>query len=228
MLQPKYSLTPKYRNSNFEYAKYIALSYAADELVASKSIHRSVKYFEQKRKSTGKYLNLNIGVAVLEDIRKGYKANAKAGFELAMVDHAYKDWNYKGNPMGVDLVTSPNTRQWNALYMSWNLAFVSSFPDCLLYFGKLLNPAVSCTYLDESIPGNEGLFIWPRSLSLHIHICFLASLRETQLQPLTYNWNNQVITELWGSTNKMAAQLYKNSHTLKDRWLWETVFNLST
>merc|ERR1719278_61996 len=95
-------------------------------------------------------LVVNIMEAVLEDERNRNFDNAEAGIILAKFPHT-KEYNNKtgsgpchlSRNLQVLECPQPLTRHWADLYSTWNLAFVSAFPDFVYYLPKLLIPSVS-------------------------------------------------------------------------------------
>ena len=94
-------------------------------------------------------LVVNIMEAVLEDERNRNFDNAEAGIILAKFPHT-KEYNNKtgsgpchlSRKLQVLECAQPLTRHWADLYSTWNLAFVSEFPDFVYYLPKLLIPSV--------------------------------------------------------------------------------------
>ena len=94
----------------------------------------------------------------------------------------------------------PLPRQWADLYVTWNLAFVSYFPNFPYYMVKLLIPSVS-GYQDRP----EG-FLYPRATALYAHIQWLLSM-EKQGGP-RIDWASTALTRSWGRVNRTSAQDY--------------------
>ena len=97
-------------------------------------------------------LSVNIMEAVLEDERNQNFDNAQAGVILAKFPHTREHNNKTGSGpchlspslQGFEC-PQPLTLHWADLYSSWNLAFVSEFPDFVYYIPKLLIPSVIVT-----------------------------------------------------------------------------------
>ena len=93
--------------------------------------------------------------AVLEDERNHNFANAEVGVILAKFPQTVEHNNKTGSgPCRLSPsrqffeCSQPLSRRWADLYSSWNLAFVSQFPDFVYYVPKLLIPTVS-SYQDN-------------------------------------------------------------------------------
>ena len=97
-------------------------------------------------------LSVNIMEAVLEDERNQNFDNAQAGVILAKFPHTREHNNKTGSgpchlspSLQFFQCPQPLPLYWADLYSSWNLAFVSEFPDFVYYIPKLLIPSVIVT-----------------------------------------------------------------------------------
>lgn len=115
---------------------------------------------DSKENKGGAILFMNILEAVFADLQYKRDDNAWAGYELAMepdnrqpIPGARNDFYKDHLGLGVWDGKSPFPREWNDLYLSWNLAFCTHYRNVPLIFGKLLAPIVTM-YVE---PGKEGL-----------------------------------------------------------------------
>ena len=151
---------------------------------------------------------MNIIEAVLEDERNRNFDNAEAGVVLAKFPHTREYDNKTGSgPCHLSRnrqfleCPQPLTLHWADLYSSWNLAFVSEFPDFVYYIPKLLIPSVS-DYQD-----NPAGYIHTRSLALYTYIHW--RINWTQLnQNKTIQWSEKSLTQTWGAANKISSYDY--------------------
>ena len=146
--------------------------------------------------------------AVREDERLNNFANAEAGVVLAKFPHT-KEENYKTGSGPCRLSRSqqflecpqPLTLHWADLYSSWNLAFVSEFPDFVYYIPKLLIPSVS-NYQD-----NPAGYIYTRILALYTYIHWKMNWNDLN-QNRKIQWSEDSLTKAWGAANKISSQDY--------------------
>lgn len=99
-------------------------------------------------------LSINITEAVLEDLNQENYDNAKAGYELAMMD-GLLDFSKFSNEKRILVAPTSSMyrysafpRNWSDLYNAWNLTFVGNFKEFPYYACKLLFPEVA-DYKDE-------------------------------------------------------------------------------
>ena len=148
---------------------------------------------------------------VREDEERRNFDNAEAGLILAKFPHTRK-YNNKTGSGPCHLSRSrqflecpqPLTLHWADLYSSWNLAFVSGFPDFVYYIPKLLIPSVS-NYQD-----NPAGYIYTRLLGLytyiHWRINWIQLNQKNQNKPI--QWSEDSLTKAWGAANKISSQDY--------------------
>ena len=137
--------------------------------------------------------------------------NAEAGLILAKFPHT-RQYNNKTGSAPCHLSRSrqflecsqPLTLHWADLYSSWNLAFVSGFPDFVYYIPKLLIPSVS-SYQD-----NPAGYIHKRVLALytyiHWRINWIQHNQKNHNKPI--QWSEDSLTKAWGAANKISSQDY--------------------
>lgn len=118
-------------------------------------------------------LSLNIIEAVLEDIRQENVLNAKAGYELAMLD-GLLDFSKYSNEKRVLVARTSSMfrysafpRNWSDLYNAWNLVFVGNFKEFPYYAAKLLFPEVA------NYENRPHRYLYPRLLGLWLHIHYV-------------------------------------------------------
>src|SRR5205085_6311394 len=116
-------------------------------------------------------LPLNIAEAALEDFRLKHLDNARTAMPLLFNRPGIKKLDPKSHNgptrfsddgKGI-LYAPPLPRQWDDLYSTWNLAFVSHYPNAPYFFAKLVNPQVGCY---QQLP--EG-YLYNRALALYLH-----------------------------------------------------------
>lgn len=123
-------------------------------------------------------LPFNILEAVLQDVKLGFHTNAAAGLALCL---ARPGQGTGPDRPGLGASLSPDERravrmhlpleqQWKDLYVSWNLAFTTTYADPPTRFGApLLAPVVLGASAEE--------FMFHRVLALHVHICLFILRR---------------------------------------------------
>ena len=146
--------------------------------------------------------------AVLEDERMENFDNSETGVILAKYPHSREDDPRTGSgpcKMSSSLQSldcpQPLTLDWADLYTTWNLAFVSSFPDFVFSLPKLLIPSVS-NYQDS-----PAGYIDTRILALYIFIHWKMNwnhLNDNQ----KIQWSEPSLTRDWGTANKISTQDY--------------------
>ena len=153
-------------------------------------------------------LVVNILEAVREDERLYNFDNAEAGVILAKFPHS-REYNQRTGSGPCHLSRSrqffecpqPLTLHWADLYSSWNLAFVSEFPDFVYYIPKLLIPSVS-DYQD-----NPAGYIYTRILALYTYIHWKMNWNHLN-QNRKIQWSEASLTKTWGAANKISSQDY--------------------
>ena len=118
----------------------------------------------------GKSLSLKVLEAMLQDVKQGNDENADAGFEImiepydrspiqGLGNNVHNEWagvaGQEGSNLGVLDSRPPLPSIWSNLYSSRDLAFVSAYPNNLMFFSKLLAPLVHLYQQD----GNLVLYV---------------------------------------------------------------------
>jgi len=153
-------------------------------------------------------LVVNIMEAVKEDERLENFENAETGVTLAKYPHS-KEYDPRTGSGPCKMSSSlqsldcpqPLPLHWADLYSTWNLAFVSSFPDFVYYLPKLLIPSVS-NYQDS-----PAGYIDTRILALYTFIHWKMNwnhLNDNQ----RIQWSDPSLTRDWGTANKISTQDY--------------------
>jgi len=118
-------------------------------------------------------LSINITEAILEDLNNENYDNAKAGYELSLMDGLIDFSKYSNEnrilvaPTSSMYRYSAFPRNWSDLYNAWNLAFVGNFKESPYYACKLLFPEVA-DYKDE-----PHKYLYPRLIGLWLHIHYI-------------------------------------------------------
>ena len=184
-----------------------------------------------KEASGGLALSVNILEAMYQDVKQGSFDNAAAGFELMCESNdrnpikgcgndITKEWVPEGGEECAILdFRSPLPLQWNNLYQSWNMAFVSCYSSSPMFYAKLLAPLVSGLYQEI----HPGLYLHPRVLCLYLHIQYEVICRgkAESADPFLYppsgakrpfsDWRSKGLTDLWGRVNAVAAEQYQQA-----------------
>jgi hypothetical protein len=132
---------------------------------------------------------------------RGHIANARAGLKLAWYGP------HSGGPVGFapggDLVgIQPNAvKEWDDLYATWNMSFVSSLDDWPYFMAKLVIPSVN-DYAAE-----PSTYIHRRALALQIQMYLLGFGKVDGTWP-ELDWSDPELTNLWGKLNLKAARDY--------------------
>ena len=150
----------------------------------------------------------NIMEAVIEDENHGLLDNANAGEILAKYVQTPEYDNRTGSgpcqfssDHKIMECSMPLPLRWADLYSTWNLAFVSNFPDFVYYLPKLLIPSVS------GYRSNPASYLWSRLLALYTYIHWTMNWN-------IYNdferiqWKQDSITMNWGLANKKSKNDY--------------------
>ena len=135
--------------------------------------------------------------------------NAEAGLILAKFPHTRQYNNmtvscpcHLSRSLQFLKCSQPLTLHWADLYSSWNLAFVSGFPDFVYYIPKLLIPSVS-NYQD-----NPAGYIYTRLLGLYTYIQWRINWIQYNQKYQTIQWSEDSLTKTWGAANKISSQDY--------------------
>lgn len=138
-------------------------------------------------------LKLNILEASVTENMAGYHENAMTGAVLAAIPPASITLQEGTRNLQWDL-----TQEWNSLYETWNLAFITGNATYLqVYYPKLLIPAVidadNLTYIS-----NRAMALW---LSLNFRLFAALSGQPDMQVP-----NEEALTSIWGSVNYGYAE----------------------
>ncbi len=166
-------------------------------------------------------LAVNIAEAALEDTRLGFRDNASAAVTLMVRPVGNRELvdpkTFEGpSRMSKDnkaiLWSPPLPEKWADLYSTWNLAFVSHYPNFPFFFAKLLNPDVLCYHhLPDGERSSPSEYVFHRVISLYLHIHFEILGRMDQLEAKSQPpvaWNDDGFTRLWAARNHQSAQAY--------------------
>ena len=168
-------------------------------------------FFEMSLQEYGiNSLTVNIMEAVLEDERLGHFDNAYTGEFLAKYTHS-KEYDPRTGSGPCQFSSSlqslecpqPLPLHWADLYSTWNMAFVSGFPDFVYYLPKLLIPSVS-NYQD-----NPAEYIDTRGLALYTFIHWKLNWNNFNNNE-KIQWSEVSLTRDWGAANKISTQDYVN------------------
>jgi hypothetical protein len=184
-------------------------------------------------------LPVNILEAALEDLRLGYRENARAGFLLSLHPPGEKRPNARtgAGPTGFSAdgraitYAPPLPRKWADLYSTWNMAFVSHYPNFPFFLAKLLAPQVLCY---EKEP-NQYMYNRVVALYAHIHYEAFTRLDRKARKPGTelIRWADADLTRLWSRVNLTSAKAYDAAVEKLEPTLWgsarkrtEAIWNL--
>ena len=223
----------KWHLSSFERAKMASIQVVVDQFVRDKATPRPSLGHAPQEHIMGKsgfglwWLSVNVLEAMTQDAGGGAAANAQAGASLfaeppskgepiapLQTLHSYLDdeWaRYHHFP--------PYPRVWSNLYVSWNGAFVSDYPDAPMHLAKLFGPTVAGAYndADDADDGAQqrgtdrrGLLLYYRTISLWLHLHFVAFSRAATLGDwLTQaDWRAPALQLTWGQLNEAFARRY--------------------
>lgn len=223
--------TPRFQTW-FEVMKGAAIAPVLNSLVQVKNGTNNATSWE----NWGTSLQINILMAMYQDVKIGLDDNAEAGFEL-MIEPPSRD-----RPLAVktgeNMVDSDSRvirqysalqQDWAELYQSWNMAFVSSnFKAGPWYMATLLAPVVSDSTKDP------GMYLYKRVIVLALHIRAnqvhrsMAQTREDVRVEFTddggmwkqsywkygawktfHDWRSDAGSVMWGKVNKEAGDMYR-------------------
>lgn len=156
-------------------------------------------------------LPLNIMEASLEDLRLGNKDNAKTALILASSPPGIRAnektgagptcWGPDGNSIQFHMALS---KKWVDLYQTWNLAFVSHYPDYPYIIMKLLIPQVGLySHQPSEYIYNRILALWS-----HMNFSFLRRADDCVAGRPKIQWSCRDLTSRWGAVNKISALDY--------------------
>jgi len=171
---------------------------------------QTLKSQELRKEFAINSLTVNIMEAVLEDERLGHFDNAYTGEFLAKYTHS-KEYDPRTGSGPCQFSSSlqslecpqPLPLHWADLYSTWNMAFVSGFPDFVYYLPKLLIPSVS-NYQD-----NPAEYINTRVLALYTFIHWTLNWNNFNNNEMI-QWSEVSLTRDWGAANKNSTRDYVN------------------
>jgi hypothetical protein len=189
-----------HRLAPFERAKIFTVERSL-ELFSSHRLRRSSAPIPALFGQIG--LPFNILEAVVQDACIDRLPNARAGAALMLARPGHKPASVSSDPRRVVRMHMPLGDEWQRLYMSWNLAFTSSWADAPYFASALLAPSVA------GAPAEE--FIFRRAYSLHMQICAQMRRRSPSDVPISSrvqalrDWRDERVSVLWGEINARAA-----------------------
>mmetsp|Transcript_18915 Transcript_18915/g.31675 ORF Transcript_18915/g.31675 Transcript_18915/m.31675 type:complete len:478 (+) Transcript_18915:32-1465(+) len=158
-------------------------------------------------------LPFNILEAVLQDATLlRHTPNACAGIPLMMARPGLMgDASLSPDARKVVRMHVPQPRAWKDLYVSWNLAFTTTYADFPYFAMALLAPCVMGALPEE--------FIFHRTFALHLHITAWLVARQTSGSSRGFNvmgerdWRMESLTDAWGVYNlRHAWQFHHRLH----------------
>ena len=189
------------RGELFKVAKVLTIEEVMERRI------RTLETGHVRKKTSINALVVNIMEAVLEDRRRGNFDNANTGLILAQYPHS-EEYDPRTGSGPCQLSPSNQTVQcsqplnfhWVDLYTTWNLAFVSAFPDFVYFVPKLLIPSVGNYETDSAS------YIHHRAVSLYTYIHW--KLNWNQVTPVKIQWSQDWLTKAWGEANEISRRDY--------------------
>ena len=191
--------------SIFEKAKTMSVNVGVQNVIDDVKIG-------QLNPNTGKFvLPLNILEAAAVDkhqaifgdpeVREGHLANAQVGLELA-----------RHGPQGAGPATLNSegklveirpkaVEEWDNLYATWNMDFVTAYPDWPQIITKLVVPSVN------DIKNDPTTYLNRRAAALQatLYLVFLSRVDGTAPN---MDWRDAKLSQLWGLTNLESSKEY--------------------
>lgn len=159
--------------------------------------------------SYGKIVSFNIFQAMAEDFKLKRLDNVLAGKTLAVnkpgVDEKQKlagPTTISENGQTVEF-RPPLPNLWADLYETWNMAFVTKYPDWPYFLVKLIIPSVS-DYHEHP----EG-YLYSRVTALYAQGVMTLSLRAKGQWGRKMNWKSEEFSQAWGRFNRASARDYE-------------------
>lgn len=181
------------------------------------SIETPIKYYldyEKTLKPKGSpllsqlTLSANILEATISDFFERHYSNAKTGWILATnapPSKKYPDERVAGKTNS----KIPMPKEWEDLYQTWNMAFVSKFQDYPYIIPKLLIPQVA------NYQENPNKYLFNRSVALYLYLNFTSFDYSDKLlkneKPI--NWYDEKLSEDWGKSNSKMAKIYEKEYS---------------
>lgn len=136
------------------------------------------------------------------EARSGRLANARAG--LALIRYGPHGagpsrFTFDRRMIGIDPLA---VKEWDDLYGTWNMSFVTVLPNWPEWMVKLLVPAVN-DYAAE-----PSTYMYRRALALEIQL-YANRLESADGAQPEYDWTDPQLTKVWGETNLESARDYE-------------------
>jgi hypothetical protein len=151
-------------------------------------------------------LPFNILEAVAQDASIGRLPNAWAGVPLMLARPGHAPASVSDDAARAVRVHMPLPAEWQRLYLSWNLAFTTSWADGPYFAASLLAPSVA------GAPPEE--FVFRRAYALHLQITAQMRARRAGAAPIatlsqgTRDWRDAAVSDAWGELNAAAATAF--------------------
>jgi len=177
-------------------------------LTIEETMRRGIQMLDTGDVPPSSFINsliLNIMEAVTQDENLENLDNAETGKILAKFVHTPEKDNRTGSgPCQISEkglgCAPPLTLHWVDLYSTWNLAFVSTFPDFVYYLPKLLIPSVS------DYQAYPQAYLGNRVLALYTFIHWKINWHFFNNEAL--DWHEETLTKDWGRANNLSKQDY--------------------
>jgi hypothetical protein len=147
-------------------------------------------------------VDMNIAEAVLTDVYNGFPDNARAGIYLGL--NQFSDISISGNERKV---TFGYNQDWDSLYETWNMAFVT---------GNLSNPQILYPKLliPEVIDAKPEDYLFNRALALFLSVNFQLFQKLEKKESVTMP-NAREIARRWGEINLSYGRMLEKGGRLK-------------
>ena len=206
--------------SDFEFYKHASLFESGKLNLIMPALIKSMKSVLDKtpvpfdRVKCGQRVNgvsLNVGEAMLADMKNRHYDNARAAVPMMLAPNLETDnlalhghRTHFDETHRVSLNFQPFPTEWAKLYETWNLAFtMGEYDNFPMLWAKLINPSTSC-YHDV-----EGSYLHNRGVTLALHILFEVFWRY-KVGPLhSYKLRDTAVTDRLGSHTYAASLRYK-------------------
>jgi hypothetical protein len=215
----------KQKLTTFEQAKMATIDYGILRLLTVQREHKVPPALGRES------LPINIAEAGLEDLREHNLDNAHVAATLLFAQPEIKKHDPRtqsrfGKDGKAILYALPLPKQWVDLYETWNMAFVSTYPNAPYFYAKLFTPQVICYQAEPEE------FIYNRAISLYLHIQFEVLRRVDAADadwkaqfgghppdPAEMSWKDAQLVKLWGATNRASARAFeKDLHKHDGGW----------
>ena len=211
--------------SLFHKVKFLSVEVPIKELVL-KSHNKGVV----EENASSFLLPMNILEATFADFLMGQRENAKAGWTLAINGPRAKAYDprtgegpAKWSPdKKAVTIAPPLPKEWNDLYQTWNMAFVSQASNYPYVLPKLLIPQVA-KYQEKP---NEYMYNRVLALYLYLNYAEFESVEKKKAKSAYIDWADKDLTKAWGSANLESALDY-NTKLKNQRKLHKIEKNIS-